>query len=65
MTIEKQISHGTFRKYVTCTIAFSIPSVSHFVNFTLLTPLCHSLKIINYEVREIRTEIYKKRLAYM
>ena len=55
MTIKQQINHGAIRKYVTCMMAFFIPfysSVSHFFNFTLSTPLCHSLKIINHGMRE-------------
>ena len=49
------MNRGAIRKYVTCITAFFIPFYSpgsHFVNFTLSTPLCHSLKITNYGMRE-------------
>ena len=55
MIIKQQINHGAIWKYVTCIMAFFIPfysPVSHFVNFTLSTLLCYSLKIINYGMRE-------------
>ena len=46
---RKQQINGVIRKYITCIMAFFISfysPVSHFVNFALQTPLCHSLKLM-------------------
>ena len=54
---NNKLAMGLFKKYVTCKMAYSIPfhsipPVSHFVNFTISPPLCYSLKITNYRMRE-------------
>ena len=55
MTINK-LTRGPFKKYVTCIKVFlSFLPTLHLVNFTLSPPLCYSLKITNYGMKEKKT----------
>ena len=57
MTIKQQNKHGAIQKV--CHLHSSHLAVSHLMNFTLSHPLCYSLKIINYEVREKTIFLYR------
>ena len=51
LIIKKCVNIGPLKKYFTCILmSFSPPFT--FVNFTLSLPLCYSLKIRNYTMRE-------------
>ena len=68
MIVKQHINHGAIQKV--CHLHNGIcPSVNlyhTFLNFTLSPPLCYSLKITNYGMREIwllqRITLYQRRL---
>ena len=58
--VTKKISMGSFKKYVTCIMAFLNPFnyLSHFVNFTSTLSLCYSpTSIRNYRMTEKKFQL--------
>ena len=60
MAVKQHINHGVIQKV--CYL--HNVTLSHFLNFTLSPPLCYSLKITNYGMKEERSFEYMAASAY-